>query len=224
MPTPTTKLGLFQAGQKLINRFCEANGLRTPLVTSVSSSDRLYGVGNCGWYRENRIWIKIPACAAIGYGGRCWSYPGYVIDRTPYGVLAHELGHHIDFQLSPVSSRGRYSGLFSKSLRKCTKEPKITNYCPNDAEWFAEICRLFITNPDLLKRIRPLTYNKIAEKITPVVSKTFEEVLKHAPERTQDQAKKKINDANQRRGLSSRVTPSVTSRGVPRDHANPERR
>ena len=34
----------------------------------------------------------------------------------------------------------------------------LTSYCPNNAEWFAEMFRLSITNSQLLQQLRPRTY------------------------------------------------------------------
>ena len=51
-----------------------------------------------------------------------------------------------------------YFGDYSLKLRRESGERQITSYCPNDAEWFAEIMRLFITNHALLYTIRPKTW------------------------------------------------------------------
>src|SRR5690606_2929539 len=147
----------------------------------------------CAYYRPSYIKVCVEACAAPGYGGRAWSWPGYVIDRTPYGVYAHELGHHVDVQLSDV--RGRYTGDFSRKLRARSMEQPITGYCDNDGEWFAEIFRLFCTNPDLLKRLRPVTYGLITDHVKPVVAKPWRAVLANAPARTVAMAARKVATA-----------------------------
>jgi hypothetical protein len=147
-------------------------------------------LGTCAFYRHHQTTIWIPACANIGYGGRAWSYPGYVIDRTPYGVLQHELGHAAD--LAKGIGRSGYYSNFSVNMRKAAQEDRITGYCPNDAEWFAEMFRLFVTNSDLLKKLRPRTYAALKEHFKPVIDKPWRKVLKDAPERTIAQAAKKI--------------------------------
>jgi len=108
--------------------------------------------GVCAYYRDNTIFIWPNACALIGVAGRSWSYPGYVVDRTPYGVLAHELGHHTE------GAHGTQGGIVAKAWRHETGEAPLTGYCPNDNEWFAEIFRLFVTNPELLSLLRPKMY------------------------------------------------------------------
>lgn len=55
-------------------------------------------------------------------------------------MIAHELGHHADWVRS--DQKGRYFGGFSIATRKRCAEAPITSYCPNDAEWFAEMFRL----------------------------------------------------------------------------------
>ena len=69
---------------------------------------------------------------------------------------------------------------------------KLTNYCPNDAEWFAEIFRLFVTNSDLLRLIKPRTYSELRKLYKPVIDDPWRLVLKDAPERTLLAASNKI--------------------------------
>jgi Mlc titration factor MtfA (ptsG expression regulator) len=114
-----------------------------------------------------------------------------VIDRTSYGVVQHEQGHAVDCALGGASGDHYFSD-FSVQLRSISREDKITNYCPNDAEWFAEMFRLFVTNSDLLKNLRPRTYAIIKDFFKPVIDQPWQHVLKDAPERTIAQAAKKI--------------------------------
>jgi hypothetical protein len=107
-------------------------------------------VGSCGFFNAGsgfdpkpHVAINPEKCANVGK----FSFPGAVCDRTPYGVIQHELGHymaHLDFRL--------------KNLRRETTDKPITSYCPNNEEWFAEMHRLFVTNSELLRTIRPDTY------------------------------------------------------------------
>lgn len=145
---------LFALGHGHINTWCRLNGIEPPRVV------RRTGVpdfGVCAYYRDGQIDIWVDRCASIGLAGRSWSYPGYSVDRTPYGVLAHELGHHIDGQHGPAG------GTLSHIWRARDPEP-LTGYCPNTNEWFAELFRLFVTNPDLLRHIRPLVYSLMESK------------------------------------------------------------
>lgn len=182
---------LCTAGVTRMLQFCEKNGLEPPEHHSFDKSQ--WGVAACGYYREFAINVCPALCAAPGHAGRAWSWPAYVIDRTPYGVVAHELGHHADF-IKAINARGKYYSDFSVEMRKRTGEPPITGYCENDAEWFAEIFRLYVTNPALLKLLRPKTYAAIQEHFQPVGAEVWEGELENwnAPGRIIDQARKKI--------------------------------
>ena len=147
-PGGNEKRGLLFDGQVRIGNWCFLNGVVQPRVEETDEPKRF---GHCAYYRDGVIYIAVDACAAIGRAGRQWSYPGYVVDRTPYGVLAHELGHHVD------KAHGSAGGLVASAWRKETDEEPLTGYCPNDNEWFAEIFRLFVTNPELLRVLRPRT-------------------------------------------------------------------
>jgi hypothetical protein len=123
-------------------------------------------------------------------GGRNWSFPGYVIDQTPFGVLAHELGHYVD------DIYNNCSFTLSRILRAKTKDKAITTYKQDsDEEWFAEIFRLFCTNPDLLKHIRRPMYDALIEKFPNVVeTRPWELVLQAAPSRTKTMTATKIRN------------------------------
>jgi hypothetical protein len=132
-------------------------------------------VASCAYYREGHIWIYPKACATLGYGGPAWSWPGYLVDRTPYGVLAHELGHHVDC----TKYTGRVPrGVLSDELRRKSKEPPITSYCPDTSEWFAEMFRLFVTNPDLLKHVRPMMFALLDARFDSVETRPWQQVLR----------------------------------------------
>ncbi len=178
------------AGIALAERFCVLNGIQAPSVIVEPSAGWSFGV--CAYYRNAVTHICIERCASIGRAGPAWSYPGYVADRTPYGVIQHELGHHMDRAHS--TRRGAYFGDFSVAMREWCKEPPITSYCPNDAEWFAEMFRLFATNPDLLRGIRPRTYGTLRALWEPAEPRTWREVLRDAPARTVAMAERKVSE------------------------------
>lgn len=184
----TERSALLASGMELLKEFCEENSLSQPDIHIVHPD--LWRFDACAYYREDEITICPRRCAPIGRAARAWSYPGYVIDRTPHGVLQHELGHHVDRERSGI--KGAYGGDFSVALRAKVGEPKLTNYCPNDWEWFAEMFRLFITNSDLLKAVRPRTYTELRQLYRPVVDAPWAEVLKDAPPRTIEMAGKKV--------------------------------
>lgn len=187
-----TKRNLADQGQALVTAFCKLNNIPVPKVTWEEKDQWPFGA--CGFYRpEQGIVLCISECASIGKAGAAWSFPGYVIDRTPYGVHAHEVGHHVDWLSGTDGHKGRYWSDYSEKMRAATGEPKLTNYCPNDAEWFAEIFRLFVTNPDLLMRLRPLTFNRlIKDGWKPLFEDTWCERIMTAPERTVVTCAKKI--------------------------------
>jgi hypothetical protein len=190
-----SKQEMLAKGIERVKAFCELNSdkLFVPSVTVLSKSEWRFS-STCAYYRPTNIVICPDRCATIGKAGRAWSYPGYMIDRTPFGVMAHELGHHVDWALSTPEARGSYGGDFSMQMRLATNEPKLTGYCPNDWEWFAEMFRLFVTNSDLLRAVRPKTYTQLVSHLKPVETRPWREVLAGAPERTIVMAGRRAND------------------------------
>lgn len=133
---------------------------------------------------------------AAGHGvGR-----GYAIDRTPYGVIQHELGHHVENYFSADGN------LFSHAIWRDSQEAPLTGYLGTDKktatfymEWFAENFRLFVTNPSLSQSLRPKFCKAIARRgVKPVINEGWRDALAtwNAPERITSQAQKKINNAN----------------------------
>src|SRR6266542_543457 len=90
---------LFELGRTHIASWRALNEVDVPRI-NMRTGHPEFGV--CAYYRDGEIEIWVQSCAAIGRVGRQWSYPGYVVDRTPYGVLAHALGHHVDRQHGPA--------------------------------------------------------------------------------------------------------------------------
>lgn len=190
----TQRAGDLEAGMLLVKEFLTLNGL--PPVKLKIITEGAWPFHECAYWRADTINICLRRCAQRGRGGRAWSWPGYVVDRTPYGVVCHETGHHVDFHLS--KNTGAYFGDFSSKLRKLTGDEAITSYFPDDAEWFAEIMRLFITNPDLLRSIRPKIFARVNTYLKPVEKRTWKRVLKDAPERTKLAAQRKIDTAQKK--------------------------
>lgn len=184
-----TKAELLRSGIDLAQAFCQANGLPMPTVQEAPADRWPFDV--CAYYRADKITICPARCAGVGLAGRAWSYPGYVVDRTPYGVIQHELGHHVD--LMRGTAKGAYWSDYGAAVKTAAREEAITSYCPNDAEWFAEMFRLFVTNPDLLRKIRPRTHARLlADGFVPVFQDTWEQRLAGAPDRTLRAAGNKI--------------------------------
>lgn len=187
-----SKESMLERGIAVTRCFCALNGIPVPEITVVTGK---WAFDACAYYRPHEgIVINVTKCAFVGLEGRQWSFPGYTVDRTPYGVLQHELGHHVDVHTSVVVDR--YRGDYSRDMRAWVREEPITSYCPDDGEWFAEMFRLFVTNPDLLHQIRPLTYARLlADGFRPVFHDSFEDRLKGAPDRTIRSAHRKVWDA-----------------------------
>lgn len=197
---------LFFAGVGIMSRFCKENEILLPTIKRILPDDRLYGVRTCGFYRPFTISVMVEKCGHKGHGGAAWSWPGYVIDRTPYGVIQHELGHHVDtVKTGEVTTLNYMEKLFSKQIYEQSKEPPLTGYLGTDKqaatffmEWFAENFRLYVTNPGLCLALRPKFYFALfASGIYPLTFINWHSGLNahNAPERIVNQARKKIEAA-----------------------------
>ena len=159
---PRHKSELLLLGMRLAIEFCDLNGIEPPAVEVVPRER--WHFAPCAYYRpESGIHICLEKCASPcgDLPSRACSWPGSVSDRTPYGVVAHELGHHVDWLTGEV--KGPYWSDFGGSVRGQSGEQAITSYCPGDEEWFAEMFRLYLTNPALLRQLRPRTWVILAE-------------------------------------------------------------
>lgn len=189
---------LYQRGLELAEKFCAANDMPMPAIKRLARTDRLYQLATCAFYRPHTITIMVEKCAVRGMGGRAWSWPGYAIDRTPYGVIQHELGHHVD----ELFFRAPDSVLSRRLHGESAGEAPLTGYVGTDKreltfymEWFAENFRLFVTNPDLSRHLRPRFFRAMqAAGFVVVVAGTWDQVLvEHgATMRIVDQARRKI--------------------------------
>ncbi len=178
-----SKEDLLNRGLFRIQRFCAVNDIPCPRVTNCPSSK--WDVSACAYYRpdteSNREWMSkldgqhpgINICPAkcaypcLEEESRNWSWPGSVTDRTPYGVLAHELGHHCDWLTG--KRKGRYFSEVCEEVMKDSGEPGLTSYADeNPSEWFAEAFRLYVTNPSLLSYIRPTTCKILMKRWKPI--------------------------------------------------------
>ncbi len=161
-------------------------------------------VSACAFYRPEGhphagIRVCLERCARPAREGdaRNWNWPGSTTGREPFGVICHELGHHLDWTGSEV--RGRYFGDLSSRVRAASGEPPLTSYCPDDAEWFAEMARLFVANHALLMIVRPRTWELLLERWAPVSGDDWEaELGDGVPPRVLTTLHRKIADA--RRG------------------------
>lgn len=191
MNWPADKHGLLLLGIDRMTTFCAINGLPVPGVEIVSKS--LWRFSVCAYYRPEcgiKICLEkcqIPCGSAVT---RNWTWPASSTDREPYGVIAHELGHHVDWLTS--EKKGAYFGDYSVGLRAASKEKPLTSYCDNDAEWFAEIFRLFVTNPDLLRVLRPITFGLLCQRWKHVEEPWLQALGDNVPERVTKALQNKI--------------------------------
>lgn len=163
----STKLELLRRGIARLQQFCTANSLIAPSVTLLKPDN--WSFGPCAYYRPDsegiRICLAKTATTSPPLRSRNWNWPGSTSDRTPYGVIAHELAHHVDYhRASSPQHRGAYYSNYSSSCYQESQEKPLTSYLPvyaTNAEWFAEIYRLFITNHALLRLLRPVIYARL---------------------------------------------------------------
>ena len=185
-----SKTELFQAGSKRVDDFCQLNGIPTTPMTALVPAKWHFDA--CAYYRPGTgIKICLEKCAspAREQAVRNWNWPGNTTDREPYGVLCHELGHHCDWLAS--GKKGSYFGDYSIGIMARSKEPPLTSYCPNPAEWFAEHFRLFVTNPGLLQQLRTRTFVLLLEKWKPLPGNWREVLGEDVPERIIKNLRKK---------------------------------
>lgn len=184
---PLERNQLLVLGVLHLTEFCQVNNIPVPLITTRASAEWPFAV--CAYYRhdgytgkrrrifrepedstssEDGINICLEKCAnpASITVSRNWSWPGSVIGREPFGVLCHELGHHCDWLTG--EKKWAYGSEYSTQVMDASGEKKLTNYCDNPAEWFAEMFRLFVSNHALLKELRPRTHALLCEKWQPI--------------------------------------------------------
>lgn len=90
-------------------------------------------------------------------GMRRWSYPAYKVDRTPVGVVAHEVGHHVAWAVA--ARMGPKQAEYTRAAWAVARRGKqVSGYEPTLDEAGAETLRLFILNPDLLDHAIPERY------------------------------------------------------------------
>lgn len=199
----TEKETLLARGHDAARAWLAANGVDAPRFVFDAPARRRGGP--CGHYRpyparagaEGVVTVYVARCARAGRGGREWSWPGYPVDRTPHGVVLHELGHHVD--------TGRGGRRLSHDVHRLAGEDAITAYAPSREEWFAEMVKLFISNPDLLRAIRPRTFQSL-EYLFPshVETRPWREVLADSPRRVRAAENRVADYARRSRPLPSR--------------------
>jgi hypothetical protein len=123
-----------------------------------------------GLYTSGYVFVNVPVTAAPVHfpSQRCWSWPGYKVDRTACGVVAHEVGHYLEDcleaqgRLIPAVHGPEWRSIINNDSRAYrSRKKKVSGYEPVPSEAWAESLRLFILNPDLLQRGIPERYNYI---------------------------------------------------------------
>lgn len=190
-PYDTDKERLCYLGKYLAQQFMELNGVSGLRgITFSAGISGLKAGGSIGVYSQyiksivvNPKKCMVPVMLAGGRPlGRSWSFPGSKTDITPVGVVAHEVGHHVDYERRIV--RDHKNELHEIRIN----EKPVTPYelCHEDAETYKEMVaeglRLFITNPMLLKEGRPRRHKFFTEVIglKTLHEAPWRDVLKHA--------------------------------------------
>lgn len=188
MNWPRSKQLLCDLGINRIEEFCKRNGVPVPPIHVIHKKS--WRVSACAYYRpegtsrlETGICICLEYCAhpATQDQARNWNWPGSTTDREPYGVLCHELGHHCDWWKG--ERKWEYGSEYHLQVMQAAQEEPLTSYHPNPAEWFAEMFRLFVSNPDLLRQVRPRTYRKLCVDWSPIPGTWKDELGRNCPPR-----------------------------------------
>jgi hypothetical protein len=151
-----------------IIEFCNINNITPPKIKD-SKDNSCYGYYIFG---KDSIYINLKLCRVpVKKPGFSWSYTGYKADLTPAGVCAHEFGHYLDSFMKYPSKSFTGNG-----------EPSVSSYEPNKSESFAEMIKLFILNPDLLRVGRPKRWEFLTKRLglKPVNIKPWREILGNA--------------------------------------------
>lgn len=187
------RTALYMRGIQTAVQFCELNEIPVPVFMTytealdaagvnvrahrlwpfkflqrvVSGQPNLVGAGT-GLYKDNHIFVNLPVTALPVQvpGNRRYSWPGWKTDRTACGVVAHEMGHHLENHIACGDSKTikRFGEQWRQLIQNSGKKP-VSGYEPVPSEAFAETLRLFILNPDLLMRAIPMRYQWLIEEL-----------------------------------------------------------
>lgn len=201
-------MALYMHGVRQCVRFCELNEIPLPVFItyedalhsyeriakkeSGSALQFLYRVlqskpnrigADTGLYKDGHIFVNLPVTAAPVQvpGNRRYSWPGYKVDRTAAGVVAHECGHHVWARLYTSLKQIKFGVVINQwvQLIQHSGKKKVSGYEPTPPEAFAETMRLFILNPDLLHRAIPARYYWLIEELNlaPVEKRHYTAVM-----------------------------------------------
>lgn len=169
------RVAIYDRGVEICTRFLEVNKL--PAVEfenhQLEVKSARYAI-----YRPRRFRIRVDVRNTrlpVPVPGRLagYSYPGHVADLTAYGVCAHWTGQHV---VNVMRLANRVPDWSQEALINFREQFEDRTY------QFCQAFRLFVNNPDLLRRGRPTRYWYLAESLglQPVEHRRYEEVLAHA--------------------------------------------
>jgi hypothetical protein len=100
---------LLEMARERVQDLCVLNAFPEPSITIYDTRPKRGRA--CGHYDRptETISIWLPSTAQIGTAGRAWSYPGYLVDRTPTGVLPMSwtsLAHDGEKDVSGLIAKG----------------------------------------------------------------------------------------------------------------------
>lgn len=135
-----------------------------------------------GWYWNGTLFVNLKRSRPpVKNPGFAWSYTGFKADLTAPGILAHEIGHHVHHQIDKKTNYKHHNYVLAKLRDLKQNEVAVSGYEPNEFEVMAEACRLFILNPDLLKKGRPKRFEFLSGLgLKPLHTTPWREVLRHA--------------------------------------------
>ncbi|MCK4787509.1 MAG: hypothetical protein KAV87_27370, partial [Desulfobacteraceae bacterium] len=188
-----SKKQVYDEGLLCVKGFLHDNGLTLPIFSlelPIQFCTNKHQMTGLYLPTKRTVYVNLKKTASIGYGGPAWSFPSYKIDKTPFGVVCHEVGHHVDLLLNCPSR--------SKKWLELHELEKVSGYELIPSESFAESMRLFITNPDLLRAGCPGRYKHITDGLglRPIAMGNWIDVLeaKRCPSRQIEQAKKWVKE------------------------------
>ena len=187
-PNSYNKKQAFEDAQTLVREFLDLNSLSHPVsmsdvdifLNSTPSNMRGYGLYD---FKTTRLIVNVKKSRTpVKTPGFSWSYTGYKADLTIPGILCHEIGHHThnmrerDLGVQPIKE-------LLKSIR--ANEKAVSSYEPNVYETFAEMTKLFVLNPNLLKLGRPLRWSFLTQdvQLKPLHDEPWKNVLVNAHEK-----------------------------------------
>lgn len=202
-PMGQSKEACYQRGIELTKKFLRANGLPIPTFHRYTDTMQtkhammlrrflrhkiIQGTGT-GFYQDDTVFVNIPVLANPVKRPQfsSWSYPCYKIDRTGVGVVAHEVGHHVESLLTrgprPFRRPTNINKTMANEWRYIVREgeKQVSSYEPRPSEAWAETLRLFILNPNLLELAIPLRYAFLVGTVglQPSERRNYRDVLIH---------------------------------------------